>query len=108
MQLIIKDRKIIATHEDHQNIAALYPGCDCILWDKPLPHQGPEDSQLDDPRNAEDLKLAYKDKRRVAYPKIEDQLDMLYHDLKDGTTIWVDSITSVKEQYPISVSEEKL
>jgi hypothetical protein len=34
------------------------------------------------------------------YPNISDQLDMLYWDMKDGTTNWLDAITAIKEQYP--------
>lgn len=34
------------------------------------------------------------------YPAITDQLDMLYHDSMDGTTVWKDTITSIKKQFP--------
>lgn len=42
----------------------------------------------------------YKDKRKLEYPDMQDQLDMLYHDLKNGTTIWRDLIDSIKKKYP--------
>ncbi len=101
MQLIIKNGKVIATHEDYQKIAHLYPNTECILWSKPIP---PPDFNLDDPfpddpRSEEDKKEYYLDKRRVAYPPIEDQLDMLYHDTLNNTTTWTDAITVIKEQY---------
>jgi len=38
--------------------------------------------------------------RKSEYPKVEDQLDMIYKDMKNGTTQWVDFITSVKDRYP--------
>ena len=34
------------------------------------------------------------------YPKIEDQLDMLFHDKKDGTTTWEDAVQAVKDANP--------
>jgi len=111
MQLIIKNGKIIATHEDHQWVADKYPGCECISWDKDLlPEETDENNLLigdrDDPRGEAEKKNAYLDKRRVAYPSIEDQLDMIYHDTVDGTTIWRDAIAEVKDTYqkPIILS----
>ena len=40
------------------------------------------------------------DLRDKAYPSWKDQLDMQYHDKKDDTTIWEDTIQAVKEKYP--------
>ena len=104
MQLIIKDGKIVATHEDHQVVADKYSGCECISWNKPLPdHKLDSDGfpmDQDDPRSAEEKTDTYRDERRVAYPSVEDQLDMIYHDTVDGTTTWTDSITTVKNAHP--------
>lgn len=38
--------------------------------------------------------------RLKAYPSIGDQLDMIYWDKVNGTNIWVDLITSIKNQFP--------
>jgi hypothetical protein len=38
--------------------------------------------------------------RSLEYPSIGDQLDMLYHDMADGTSTWRDAIAAVKEKYP--------
>ena len=38
--------------------------------------------------------------RVSAYPTLDKQLDMLYWDQVNGTTIWKDTIASIKEQYP--------
>lgn len=38
--------------------------------------------------------------RSVAYPDIKDQLDMLYWDGVNGTTIWADTIAQVKADNP--------
>ena len=40
------------------------------------------------------------DLRDKAYPSWKDQLDMQYHDKKNGTTIWEDMIQEIKEKYP--------
>ena|SRR3990167_10882855 len=42
----------------------------------------------------------YQELRAKAYPKAEDQLDMLYWDKVNGTDTWKEYITSVKRQYP--------
>jgi hypothetical protein len=38
--------------------------------------------------------------RRIAYPSIADQLDMLYWDKINGTDNWLNSIESVKNRFP--------
>jgi hypothetical protein len=38
--------------------------------------------------------------RRLAYPSIQDQLDMMYKDEINGTTTWKDAIEKVKADYP--------
>ncbi len=38
--------------------------------------------------------------REHYYPTIQEQLDMIYHDLENGTKLWRASITAIKEQYP--------
>jgi len=45
----------------------------------------------------------YQELRALAYPTIQSQLDMQYHDTLDGTTTWEDSITAVKLEFPKSV-----
>jgi len=42
----------------------------------------------------------YQRDRAVAYPSIQDQLDMQYHDAVDGTTTWKDAIAKVKADNP--------
>ena len=43
---------------------------------------------------------AYKDQRATAYPTIQEQLDMQYWDGVNGTTIWADTVASVKSENP--------
>jgi len=38
--------------------------------------------------------------RAGEYPSIQDQLDMQYHDLVNGTTTWKDAIQAVKDSNP--------
>jgi len=42
----------------------------------------------------------YKDDRAVAYPSIQEQLDMQYHDAINGTTTWKDAVAKVKTDNP--------
>ena len=34
------------------------------------------------------------------YPPIGDQMDMQYHDKKDGTTTWEDAVQAIKDAHP--------
>ena len=42
----------------------------------------------------------YMKKRKIEYPSIEDQLDIIFWDKKNGTTEWEDSIQVIKNKYP--------
>jgi len=42
----------------------------------------------------------YARDRAAAYPSLADQLDMLYHDAVDGTTIWQEAVAAVKAAHP--------
>ena len=42
----------------------------------------------------------YQRDRADAYPSIQDQLDMQYHDSVDGTTTWKDAVAKVKSDNP--------
>jgi len=42
----------------------------------------------------------YADKRRAEYPSVQEQMDMQYWDKFNGTTHWVDMITSIKAAHP--------
>ena len=67
--------------------------------DKPLP---PE-ADLEAAAQAMADKAAsekYKDDRRAAYGPVEDQLDMMYWDKVNATTVWPDHIAAVKAAHP--------
>ncbi len=42
----------------------------------------------------------YQRDRAAAYPTWQEQQDMLYHDQKNGTTVWYDTIEAIKQKYP--------
>lgn len=47
----------------------------------------------------------YQRDREVEYPRITDQLDMLYWDKVNGTNQWQQAITTVKATYPKDIQE---
>ena len=50
--------------------------------------------------NAKIAELQVIEDRKVAYGSIADQLDMMYWDGVNGTTVWADHIAQVKSDYP--------
>ena len=51
----------------------------------------------------EDISEDYKVLRLTGnnkYPSLQDQADMQFHDLANGTTTWLDAIQAVKDAYP--------
>lgn len=42
----------------------------------------------------------YQRDRAIAYPSIQEQLDMQYWDSVNGTTTWQDKINEIKIKYP--------
>ena len=98
MQLVLKDGQVVATHDDVQQIAALYPGCEVAFFDGVFHFDLHGDNS--DLRTDEQRAVAYRDRRRLAYPSIQDQLDMIYWDKVNGTTGWQDAIAKVKATFP--------
>lgn len=48
----------------------------------------------------EGQQMDWLSRRIAAYPSIGDQLDMIYHDAINGTTVWKDTITAAKTSTP--------
>jgi hypothetical protein len=95
MILIIRDGWVIDTFSTEDMIPmGWYLQDEIVDW--------PEDIVLfpngryPDPRRS----TAYQDLRAATYPPITEQLDMIYWDKVNGTTIWQDTIAAVKTQYP--------
>lgn len=108
MQLVIKDGKVQATYEDAVDILDRYDLTDyeVVEWDGPGEFQfDPETGELaDDPRppaqQAADAGERYKRRRRRAYPSTHRMLLMIYRDMKNGTSIFVDAIDAIHAQFP--------
>ena len=43
---------------------------------------------------------AYQAKRGLDYPNVRVQMDMIYHDMKNGTTTHADAVEAVKTKWP--------
>ncbi|MFZ5832704.1 MAG: hypothetical protein ACOY3P_21665 [Planctomycetota bacterium] len=94
MQLVLKNGKVYATHRNEQDIARFYPDADEIVF-----FEGKAEPGDDDPRTAEQKALAYRERRRLAYPPIGDQLDMIFWDKVNGTNVWVETIAEIKNRF---------
>jgi len=46
----------------------------------------------------------YDTLRQQEYPSREDQLDMMYWDKVNGTTVWEDTIQAIKDKYPKTIT----
>jgi hypothetical protein len=46
----------------------------------------------------------YATLRQQEYPSREDQLDMMYWDKINGTTVWEDTIQAIKDKYPKTIT----
>ena len=97
MLLILSNGTVVATHKDEQllEVAPLYPGM--VIFQCP---DGTAQAGDPDPRTPEQIAAVYRDQRRVAYALLGDQLDMIYHDQVNGTTVWRDTVSAIKSQFP--------
>jgi lipoate synthase len=46
----------------------------------------------------------YRTLRQQKYPSLQEQQDMQYWDQINGTTVWQDTITAIKEEYPKTIT----
>ena len=72
-----------------------------IVWEngtKPIPKTDIEAKMVE--VQAEYDANQYQRDRAIAYPSIQDQLDMQYWDKVNGTTNWEDAIAKVKSDTP--------
>ena len=48
--------------------------------------------------------MSYQEDRAAAYPSVEDQLDQIFHDLKNGPNLkdgeWYKTVLKVKQDHP--------
>jgi hypothetical protein len=98
MKLVIYNGKILATHDDNQNIDPTVYHADAVI--KTVP-DGKYEVLGDDPTTQQGYVDAdYAQKRRAAYPSWENQMDMQYWDKVNSTTTWKDAIAAIKTQFP--------
>ena len=94
-------------------LGQIRPGCqytvrgytlDDVEWMDGNPLQKPSQSEFDSAMEAAIIKQkginTWMPQRIAAYPTLQAQLDMLYWDQVNGTTVWKDTIASIKEQFP--------
>lgn len=76
-----------------------------VEWHDPLPPCDISEGevQLDprtSPQKAHDASQSYRGKRFREYPRLREQLDMIYWDIINETTTWEDEITRIKDEFP--------
>ena len=86
---------------NHSAVRAAYPNAVTILDDKGVFDASGNEITIDNAKvEAEANKVKYKFARTKAYLGIEEQLDQLYWDKKNGTNKWVEAIDKVKSDNP--------
>jgi DUF2075 family protein len=106
MNILIEEKKITITDD---NISVFLEFIDKIDESKIERYIDDLKEQLQHKKNQKDyfnltqnyiIELSYKEQRKTNYPPIDEQLDMLYWDLMNGTDKWRDKITEIKTKYP--------
>jgi hypothetical protein len=110
MFLAIRDGVVVEWSSDIDSLLKLDPSThEVVEWDGPLQQwdieQGPQKAhRWLDPRTpgqkSQDVKKRYLRRRERAYPKMQRMLKMIYRDLKNGTTEFVDTIDAIDAQFP--------
>jgi hypothetical protein len=74
-----------------------------VVWnspDIPKPTQHELDIALEQVIASQTQLNSWLPQRISAYPTIDKQLDMLYWDQVNGTNVWKNTISSIKQQFP--------
>ena len=50
------------------------------------------------------VESSYAELRAAEYPSLQEQEDMKYWDEINGTTVWRDTITAIKDKYPKTIT----
>jgi len=107
MFLAVRNGRIAERSTDIKSLLSLdQTKYEVFEWNGPLPTwdmDAGEPRPLD-PRTPEQkdecANVEYANKRLREFPKIGDQLDMIYWDAINETTNWIDEINRIKEKYP--------
>lgn len=96
------EKEVIARYEDEEGIHKLGLGEIVDKTDAECIELAKKQIAVNLDRKNNPLPPSYQELRAKEYPPIQDQLDMMYWDAKNKTTIWIDIITAVKVKYPKS------
>ena len=88
------------TKDFYVAVTTLYPNVDRIVGEKAYDLNGDEVTYDRAALEAFVVANQYKDQRAVAYPSIQEQLDLLYWDKINDTDNWEQAIAAVKAEYP--------
>jgi hypothetical protein len=107
MFLAVINGRIMERSDDIDTLIPLEEkGYEVFEWKGPVPLWNPEEDveRPLDPRDAsqrdKDIKDRYKRQRRRAMPSTNECLAMIYRDMKNGTTEYVDAVDAIHTQFP--------
>jgi hypothetical protein len=109
MQLAIdvSTGKVLAKYNDGQHIEMSQYGDDVelIQWSKPFSMVLDDLGELpNDPRNPSERAVAATErhlvKRLQSRPSVRKCLEMIYRDMRDGTSTYVDALEAIDAQFP--------
>jgi len=107
MFLAVRNGHVMEKSNDLDTLIPLEEhGYEVFEWNGPEPIWRPQDGEArpSDPRNSSqrdrDIKDRYKRQRRRAMPSTRECLAMIYRDMKNGTTEYIDAVDAVHAQFP--------
>ena len=106
MFLAIRDDFVAERSDNIESLLKLDQSIhEVVEWNQPLPPWDPDSGEpMHDPRSPaqkiNDLRGRYKRRRRQAYPPVHQMLLLIYGDMKNGTTEFVDAIDNIHGQFP--------
>lgn len=107
MFLAVRNGHVMERSNDIDTLILLeVQGYEVFEWNGPEPVWRPQDDEERplDPRGVtkrdQDIKDRYKRQRRRAMPSTRKCLAMIYRDMKNGTTEYVDAVDAIHAQFP--------
>ena len=104
MEKILSKRHTIEKFNiDYDNPQFVLLGGDITQWSKDNSRPQPTEEELTVWYNSLTTYWSTRDvllARRLRYPSWDKQMDMMWHDKKEGTTTWEDAIQAVKDANP--------
>ena len=91
------DAQVVISNEDINKITWIDGNPTNITNEQILAKQAELQVEYDAKQYQRDRTKSHTD---GGYPSIGDQMDMMWHDKKDGTTTWEDAVQAVKDAHP--------